>query len=388
MSVRLDSLRRQHTEIRDGINAIEQKAASANRDLSDSESADVDALYKRAEQILPDIEAEAAKQQSMDAAASVLARVAPSTQLVTRAQPPAPPAAELTVGEWLSLHIRAKRGDNEALELLTRAVAGQTTGDNAGILPVPILGPVTKLADSRRPVWNSFTPRPMPAAGKTFSRPRVTQRVNVAEQAAELDELASRKMTIVGDAVTKRTFGGVLELSEQDIDWTDPAALQLAIQDFADMYAEVTELAACTALGVLAAAPTSPWTATNIGTIISSITTAISIVYTDSKRIADTLWLSMDAALTLAGLSNATTNASAMSLIRQALSDAGIPVQIVVGPQLPASTRIIGASSLVESFENIKGLVQAPDVSHLGVVMAYRGYAATYGLASGFIAMV
>src|SRR4249920_4074326 len=301
MSVRLDSLRRQHTEIRDGINAIEQKAASANRDLTDSESADVDALYKRAEQILPDIEAEAAKQQSMDAAASVLARVAPSTQLVTRAQPPAAtPPVELTVGEWLSLHIRAKRGDSEAVELLTRAVAGQTTGDNAGILPVPILGPVTKLADSRRPVWNSFTSRPMPASGKTFSRPRVTQRVNVAEQAAELDELASRKMTIVGDAVTKRTFGGVLELSEQDIDWTDPSALQLAIQDFVDMYAEVTELAACTALMTLAAAPTTPWTATNVGTMISSITTAISIVYTDSKRIADTLWLSMDAALTLA----------------------------------------------------------------------------------------
>ena len=62
-----------------------------------------------------------------------------------------------------------------------------------------------------------------------------------------------------------------------------------------------------------------------------------------------------------------------------------MPLNIVVGPGLPADTRILGVSALAESYENIKGLVQAPDVSRLGVVMAYRGYAATYGLAAGFV---
>jgi len=141
-------------------------------------------------------------------------------------------------------------------------------------------------------------------------------------------------------------------------------------------------------LMTLAAAPTTPWTATNVGTIIASITTAIGIVYTDSKRIADTLWLSMDAALALAGSSNSTTNVSAMTLIRQALSDAGMPLNFVVGPTLPANTRVVGNSGLVESYENVKGLITAPDVSHLGVIMAYRGYAAIFGYASGFVAMV
>jgi hypothetical protein len=387
VSIRLDALRRQHADIRDGINVIETKAQSGNRDLSDQEQKDVDALYARAETLLPEIEAEASKVGSMDAAAAVLARVAPQ-QLTTRSTAPATPAPDLTVGEWMSLHIRSKQGDQEATDLLMRAVAGQTTADNVGIMPVPIIGPVMKFADSRRPVFNSFTSRPMPASGKTFTRPRVTQRVNIAEQAAELDELVSRKMTIASDTVTKRTFGGVLELSEQDVDWTDPSAMQLVVQDFVDMYAEVTETAAVTALTTLAAAPTTPWTATNVGTIISSITTAIGIVYTDSKRQADTLWLSMDAALALAGLSNTTTNVSAMSLIRQALNDAGMPLQIVVGPTLPANTRIVGASGLVESYENVKGLITAPDVSHLGVVMGYRGYAAIFGYASGFVAMV
>jgi len=388
MSVRLDALRRQHSDIRDGINVIESKATSAGRDLSDAEQADVDKLYERAEQMLPEIEAEAKKVGSIDAAAQVLARVQPQ-QLVTRsANKIETPPETMTAGEWLVLHYRAKKGDQEASELLTRAVAGQTTSDTPGILPTPIVGPLLSFTDNSRPVWNSFTSRPMPGTGKVFTRPRITQHVAVAEQAVELDELVSRKMTIAGDNVTKRTFGGVLELSEQDVDWTDPSAMQLVVQDFVDVFAGVTESVAVAALLALAAAPTSPWTATNIGTMISSITTAMGVVYADSKKQADTLWLSLDAAMTLAGVSNATTNVSAMSLIKQALGDAGMPLNIVVGPQLPANTRIIGASSLVESYENIKGLITAPDVSHLGVVMAYRGYIATFGYASGFVAMV
>jgi hypothetical protein len=387
MSARLDALRKQHSDIRDGINVIESKATSRGGDLTDAEQADVDKLYERAEQMLPEIEAEAKKVGSIDAAAAVLARVNPS-QVITRSTKPEQAPPDLTIGEWMCLHVRSKQGDQEAGELLQRAVAGMTTSDTPGVLPTPIIGPAIKFADSGRPVWNSFTSRPMPASGKQFTRPKVTQRVNVAEQANELDELVSRKMVIGGDPVTKRTFGGVLELSEQDIDWTDPSAMQLVIQDFVDVYAEVTEAVACAALIALAAAPTSPWTATNIGTLITSITDAIGIVYTDSKKQADTLWLSLDEAMTLAGVSNATTNVSAMSLIKQALNDAGMPLNVVVGPQLPADTRIIGASSLVESYENVKGLIQAPDVSHLGVVMAYRGYAATFGYASGFVKLV
>jgi len=387
MSVRLDALRKQHNDIRSGIDNIERTASTAGRDLTDAEQTDVDALYARAESLLPEIETEARRVGSMDAAASVLARVNPSQPVQTRSTPAAP-APDMTVGEWMSLHIRAKQGDDEAAELLTRAVAGQTTADTPGILPVPIIGPVMKFADSGRPVFNSFTSRPMPSGGKQFTRPKVTQRVQVAEQAQELDEIVSRKMVIGGDPVTKRTFAGALEMSEQDVDFTDPAALQIVVQDFVDVYAEITEAMACAALVTLGAAPTSPWTATNIGTLITSITDGIGIVYADSKKQADTLWLSLDEAMTLAGVSNATTNVSAMSLIRQALSDAGMPLNIVVGPQLPPDTRIVGASSLVESYEQIKGLITAPDVSHLGVVMAYRGYAAVFGYATGFVKLV
>ncbi|MEP7114605.1 MAG: phage major capsid protein, partial [Ilumatobacteraceae bacterium] len=198
MSVRLDALRKQHTDIRDGIAVIEGKAQTAKRDLTADEQTDVDALFARAETLLPEIEAEGKKQGSIDTAAAVLAKFPASTHQRSTPAKPAAAVEPMTVGEWMTLHIRSQQGDDEATELLMRAPAGQTTADTGAIIPTPIIGPVIKLADSRRPVWASFTSRPMPASGKQFSRPRITQRVLVAEQVAELDELASRKMTLTG----------------------------------------------------------------------------------------------------------------------------------------------------------------------------------------------
>lgn len=381
MSVRLDSLRKSFNDARSGIDAIENKARSASRDLSETEQAEVDTLLSRCEDLTPDIEAEGAREDRMSAAASVLARVQPkaTAPALIRAQPSELPS----IGQYMSLMIRSKQGDAEATELLTRTVATQTTTDTAGIIPVPILGPVIELADHRRPVFASFTSRPMPEAGKTFQRPQITQHVQVAQQSAELDELASRKMTISASAVTKLTIGGVLELSEQDIDFTDPAVLNIVISDFAAMYGEATEAKAVAALVALASTTTT-YTSTTISTIIGSYMAAVQAVYASSKRMPDTVWMSLDSMFTVAGVSNSTTNVTALTLLKQALADAGVGLNFVVAPTLPSGTIIVGASSLVESYEKVKGLLTAPDVSHLGVVIGYRGYMATYGLAAGF----
>jgi len=91
------------------------------------------------------------------------------------------------------------------------------------------------------------------------------------------------------------------------------------------------------------------------------------------------MWLDLAGFLTLAGTSNSTTNVSALTLIKQAISDAGLPgFRFVVGPQLSASTRIIGVSSLVEVYEQQKGLLSLQNVSHLGLDVAYRGYLTHY----------
>lgn len=384
MSARLDALRRQFTEARNGIDSIEARARSASRDLTDAEQGEIDTLLQRCEDLTPDIEAEGARQDRMSAAAGVLARIQPSGP--PQSHTAGAPAALPSIGEYMSLHVRARMGDTEAAELLTRVVATQKLADTPGVIPVPIVGQLIKLADDSRPVFSSLTTRPMPSSGKTFNRPRVTQRVIVAEQVAELDELASRKMTITGDAVTKRTFGGTLEISRQDVDWTDPSTLQIAIDDFSGYYAFVSEAAACAALVALATA-TSVYTATSIATIIGSVMTGVQAGYTAAKRVPDTLWLSLDQMIALASNTNATTNLSALSLLRQTLNDAGITIKIVTGPQLPAGTRILGNSGLIESYEQQLGLLSLPDVTHLGVTISYAAYLAFFGLAAGFVSL-
>lgn len=178
----------------------------------------------------------------------------------------------------------------------------------------------------------------------------------------------------------------MLELSEQDIDWTDPAILDIVMADFIGYYGMVTEDAACTFLEALAVdAAAGTWVPTDIGTVVASISAGITTVYNAAKRMPDTMWLSLDETMALAGLTNSDDSVTAFTVIRQALSDAGLGTfRFVTGPQLSADTRIIGSSRLVESYEQRKGFISAANVSHLGADIAYRGYVAFNGLAAGF----
>lgn len=387
MFPRLEALRRQFTEAQDGAQKIAADAATAGRDLTADEQANIDTLLVRCEELGKEIEPLAKQQKSIDATANVLAglggtRTAPA--FIGRA---AGEPVTLTAGEYLSAFYRSTQGDTDAGQLLTRAVAGQTTTDNGGVIPVPIIGELIKLADDSRPVFGSFTARPMPAQGKSFTRPRVTQRVLVGEQAAELDEVSSQKMTITGDSVTKRTFAGVLELSEQDLDWTDPAMLDIVLADFLGVYASVTEAAACTALTTLGGTYSALWAATDIGDVVASVLAGVAEVYDNAKRMPDTMWWSLDQMLAVAALTDANNSTTAFTVLNRALADAGVNLAHRVGPGLAATTRIIGCSSLVESYEQQKGFISAANVSHLGADIAYRGYVAFHGQAKGFAAL-
>lgn len=387
MSPRLDVLRKQFTEARDGLNAIEAAATAAGRELTPEETAQADTLQTRCEELSKEIEPLAKRAESLQKTADVLSRITPTgaPTLIGRAQPTGTEMAQMTAGEYLSLHFRSTQlGDAEAVQMLQRAVAGQTTADNGGIIPVPIVGDLIKLADDSRPVFQSFTDRPMPTVGKTFTRPRVTQRVQVGEQAAQLDEVPSRKMTITGDEVTKRTFAGVLALAEQDIDWTEPALLDIVLADFIGYYSQATELAACTHLETLASA-TSVWDGTSIADVVASVITGVETVYAAAKRMPDTMWWSLSAMLAVAQLTNTNEDTTAFTVLTRALSDAGLKLNHVVGPQLSADIKILGCSSLVERYEQQKGFISAANVSHLGADIAYRGHVAFHGRAAGHV---
>jgi HK97 family phage major capsid protein len=386
---RLATLKASFEDAKSAIEKIERSATEANRDLTDDEQTDVDTLYARAAELKPQIEAEAAKVQNVSDVTSILAKVnghvAPAS--VTRAS-----AEPMTAGEFLSNALKVQAGLMSQDEHIARAGlyinrAQMKLSDNTGIVPTPIVGSLINLYDATRPVWNSFTSQPLPGSGSSFTRPRITQKVATGNQAAEFDAVSSQKMTITGSTVNKFTEAGYLDLSQQDIDWTDPSALQLVINDFAEVYSNRMESRAAAFL-VTTASASSGWTATNVSTIVSSVTAGVQAVYNSAKRMPDTLWLSLDEALSLAGTVTADYNRTAMAMVNEALAQAGINVNVVVGPQLANDTRILGVSGLIESYESINGLLQAAQPDLLGQRVAYSGYGALFGVSSGFVKLV
>ena len=97
------------------------------------------------------------------------------------------------------------------MDLWHRAAAHQTTGDNPGLLPESIIGPVVNFVDSNRPIVNALGPRQLP--GGSWSRPSVTSHTLVQPQSAEKTELASQKMTISKIPVSPKTYGGYVNVS-------------------------------------------------------------------------------------------------------------------------------------------------------------------------------
>lgn len=410
MNPRLRALQAEFDRLRSGIDAIHNRAATdGNRDLTEEETADADALYDRAEKLRPEIEALAEKHRSFSATADVLQRLgmapAPAaTAVLTRSAEP-----EMTAGEYLAMFHRAERFESpdaiERLRAITEhARATQALADNAGVVPTLILGDLIKFVDSMRPTINSLTRRPMfKGDGR---RPRVTQTTQVGAQAAEFDTLSSRKMAIVKDNLSRGTYGGYVEISEQDDEFTDPGMLQILLEDLAEQYGIITDDVVADAL---VAAATNTYELTGTAGALSNVTNAnlhkglwaaALQVYTQCKRLPDGMWCAPDVWAEFGGRvdttdrplypSMGTTNASGSMTI--ASFEGGKPIQLdkfVVDPNFAAGTLILGNSKYGEVYEQDKGMARSLlSPSKLSTEVGYRGYLSTYFRAEGFVKVV
>ena len=110
----------------------------------------------------------------------------------------------------------------------------------------------------------------------------MTQHTNVAVQpVGEKNELVSQKMTIAKLTVTANTYGGYVNVSRQDIDWSTPSIMDIVINDLAGKYGVVTEAALGAA--VQAAAPTAttiPTGAATSAAVNAALWEAAAEVYT------------------------------------------------------------------------------------------------------------
>ena len=289
-----------------------------------------------------------------------------------------------SAGAYVLDYWKASLGAEDAhqrLDLYNRAAAHQTTADNPGLLPTPVVGPVINFIDTTRPLTTWLGPRQIPS--NTWTRPKVTQHTNVAVQpTGEKNELVSQKMTIAKQTVNASTYGGYVNVSRQDIDWTTPSIMDLVINDLAGKYGTVTEAALCAAaLAGATAGTTIPTGAPTTTALSNALWAAASTVFTATAGqgrlgffiAADmlSLWAPLFAPVNpqnaqSPGFEAANFGTGLMGQIT------GIPVYMDAG--LAAGGMILVSSSALEVYEDRIGSLQVVEPSVLGVQVAYAGY--------------
>ena len=292
-----------------------------------------------------------------------------------------------SAGEYALDRWRAGLGHAEAvarLDLYHRAAAHQTTADNPGLLPEKILGPVVNFIDAARPLVNFFGAAQLPSG--SWSRPRVTQHTQIAAQAGEKQELVSRKMVIGKLPVTAVTYGGYVNVSRQDADWTQPQVMDIIINDLGAQYAIETENAFADALMAAATAETAlPTGAVTAAQITTALWTAVGNLYAATKG-AGRLFqaVSPDMLGLIFGPLYAPVNPTNAQSPGFSASDygqgnvgniSGIP--LIVSSGLNAGSWLVGTTAAAEPYEDRIGSLQVVEPSVLGVQVAYAGYFAS-----------
>jgi hypothetical protein len=117
-----------------------------------------------------------------------------------------------------------------------------TTADTPGILPEIITGSVYDGLNPIRPFVSAIGTKAMPTAGATFRRPKITVRPVVTEQpTGQLNALDPSTVTVSNTDISKLTFGTFCTVSEQDLDWSDPASINIILEQLAIAYGQATD---------------------------------------------------------------------------------------------------------------------------------------------------
>jgi HK97 family phage prohead protease len=293
---------------------------------------------------------------------------------------------------------RATKEFVKANQTALQAAAGDiATTDTPGLLPVPVLGPVFQDLNFIRPVVNAVGARAMPnnGASKTFVRPTITTHTSVASQAAEFDAASATTMVIASNTVSKTTLSGQVSLSIQDLDFTDPASLNIILNDLVGEYLIASDNVAADAITAGASASGATWavTAGDPTTLISAIyTSAYNILLAtnflpDHIFVAPGVWQALGAQLDAdnrpvfpyvgaAGLMGVNAMGSANITVANTFNPFGL--NLVADKNFAAGTMVVARGLAIEFYEQVRGLMSVELPSTLGRNFSYAGYVSTF----------
>ena len=283
-----------------------------------------------------------------------------------------------------------------------QAAAGDIlTTDTPGLLPVPVLGPLFQDLNFVRPVVTSFGARSMPnTPSKTFVRPTITTHTSAATQ-TEGSAVSATTMVIASNTVTKTTVAGQVTITRQDMDFTDPAAMNLILSDLAGEYLIKTDDVAADALVAGKTASGSTWTVTagDPTSLISSLYDAAREIAEDSNYFPTHLCVSPDVWEKLGAqldsnkrpvLGYVTDGIMGQNSIGK-VGGMGYNNMNVMGLQLVVDNNFANGTMLVvyapgfEIYEAQQGILSVDNPSTLSKTFSYYGYFSTFVAKSSFI---
>jgi hypothetical protein len=321
---------------------------------------------------------------------------------------PMPSAAEVLAAyhiggdTYLKVSDAFKQAQRKNQTALQAAAGDIVTGDTPGLLNIPVLGPLFQDLNFVRPVVSAFGARAMPSTtSRQFVRPTITTHTSAAVQTNQLDPVSATTMVIAANTVTKSTVAGQVTLSIQDIDFTDPSALQLVLNDLAGEVLIKTDDIAADALVAGKTASGSTWTVTanDPSSLIESLYDAAREITEDSNYFPTHLCVSPDVwqklgqqldgskrpvlGYTTNGVIGQNSIGRVGGLAYNAMDVFGL--DLVVDNNFASGTMLVVYAPGFEIYESGASLQSFENPSTLGRTLSIHQYFATFVAKSSFI---
>jgi HK97 family phage major capsid protein len=381
---RLDDESREKTTF---ANGIVERANATNRDLTEEERG----LLAETRTRLVNIQEQMTELESINKTAYETQNRSRQVDAAIAEYKGTPNTGEVeyrTGGEYVLDIWNAHNGNRDAqnrLDMYYRAAAHQKTSDNLGIVPDPIVGPVINFIDAARPLVSILGPRPLTQA--TWHRPTVTQHTAVAAQGAagaaadEKSELVSQKMVIGRLTANAVTYGGYVNVSRQNIDFSTPSALDIIVNDLAAQYAIETEAATCDAVNTTTTTAVGFGASPTAASVSAALWTAAGVAYSAVKgqgRLV--LVCSPDRLGTFGPLfapvnpQNAYSDGLNANNFAQGVMGSISGISLAMSAGLGTGKSFLLSTAALEVYEQRVGTLQAVEPSVAGLQVAYMGY--------------
>jgi HK97 family phage major capsid protein len=241
------------------------------------------------------------------------------------------------IGAQVPAHVR-----QQASERLERAVAQVLTSNVAGIVQPQYLAEIMQVINRSRPLVDAA--RSVALSSGKVQFPQITQRPQVAKQAAEKTEAGDGTLTVGILEKLADTYLAAANFSWQTIQWSNPDALALWFDLAAASYAQQTDAAAGAVLAAADAAPT-PVATNDLEGWMAAIAAAAGEVYANTGRYANTVAANPADGYALVGMVAAVAPVF-LATGPADLSTGAFPalggLRFVVSAGLPAGTVIVG----------------------------------------------